>query len=411
RCTYCIVPYVRGNEISRRPEAIVTEVARLGMEGFKEITLLGQNVDSYGDDLSPESSLAELMHLLDPVPGIERIRFMTSHPADMTDALVDAVATLPKVCEYIHLPLQAGNDRVLRFMARGYTMERYAALADQIRRKVPGVALTSDLIVGFPGETEEEFLDSVAAVKRFNFDMVNTAAYSPRKGTPAARMKGQLPEAEKMARLSYLNQVVQETARAINGALIGQVQEVLVERPNPKQPEQMTGRTRTNKIVHLIGDCQVGDIVQVTISGASPWSLRGEIVAVPQLILAYTVVAGPSDTLSIHGIEAYGLHGVAPEERVLGQRFVVDLDLEMDLSLAGKSDDLADTLSYVDVVQSVQSVVGGQSCQLIEALAERVAAEILQFAIVGSVVVRLHKPHIPVAGFSGAVSVSICRRR
>lgn len=278
RCTYCIVPYVRGGEISRRPEDIVAEVTRLGQEGFKEITLLGQNIDSYGDDLTPASSLAELLHLLDPIPGIERIRFLTSHPADLTDELIEAVATLPKVCEYIHLPIQAGNDRILRFMARGYTVDKYAALVDKIRARIPNVALTTDLIVGFPGETEEEFLDTVEVVKRFRFDLSNTAAYSIRKGTPAARMKDQVPDEEKMARLNILNGVVRETCREINAALVGTVQEVLVEKPNPRQEGQMTGRSRTNKIVHIDGDCEPGQTVRVLITGASPWSLRGELV-------------------------------------------------------------------------------------------------------------------------------------
>jgi tRNA-2-methylthio-N6-dimethylallyladenosine synthase len=280
RCTYCIVPYVRGNEISRRPAAILAEVQRLGQEGFKEITLLGQNIDSYGDDLDPQSSLAELLHLIHPVEGIDRIRFLTSHPADLTSALIDAVATLPKVCEYLNLPLQAGNDRILRFMARGYTVEKYASLVDEIRRKIPNVGLTTDLIVGFPGETEAEFLDTVEAVKRFRFDMVNSAAYSIRKGTPAGRMADQVPEAEKTARLAYLNQVVQETMREINAGLVASVQEVLVEKPNPKTPGQMTGRTRSNKIVHLVGEARLGETVMATITGASAWSLQGDIVRV-----------------------------------------------------------------------------------------------------------------------------------
>jgi tRNA-2-methylthio-N6-dimethylallyladenosine synthase len=280
RCTYCIVPYVRGDEVSRRPEHIVAEVQRLGAEGFKEVTLLGQNIDSYGDDLDPPSSLAELLQRLDPVAGIERIRFWTSHPADMTQDLIDAVATLPKVMEYINLPLQSGNDRILRFMARGYTVERYAALVDAIRRRIPGVALTTDLIVGFPGETEAEFLDTVEAVRRFRFDLANTFIYSTRKGTPAARMADQVPEAEKTARLTHLNQVVQEVARSINHDLIGTLQEVMVEKPNPMQPDQMTGRTRTFKIVHLVGEAQPGDIVYARITGASAWSLKGDIVPV-----------------------------------------------------------------------------------------------------------------------------------
>jgi tRNA-2-methylthio-N6-dimethylallyladenosine synthase len=280
RCTYCIVPYVRGNEISRRPEAILAEVQGLAREGFKEITLLGQNIDSYGDDLDPPSSLAELLHLLHPVEGIERIRFLTSHPADMTPALIDAVATLPKVCEYMYLPLQAGNDRILRMMARGYTVDRYASLVEAVRQKVPGVSLNTDVIVGFPGETESEFLDTVAAVKRFRFDVCNTAAYSIRKGTPAGRMEDQIPEAEKMARLAYLNEVVQEIRRANNAAMIDTLQEVLVEGPNPKQPEQLTGRTRCYKIVHLSGAARTGEVVMARITGASAWSLRGDIVPV-----------------------------------------------------------------------------------------------------------------------------------
>lgn len=273
-CSYCIVPTVRGKEISRQPEAIVEEVRALVHDGYKEVTLLGQTVNSYGRDIG--TSLAELMVKIDRT-GIQRLKFVTSHPLFMTKDLIEAVHQLPSACEYFHLPIQAGNNEVLRRMRRGYTVERYAKIRDEILSRMPEATLTTDLIVGFPGETEEQFLDTCEVVRQFQFDVSNTASYSPREGTEGAKWDNQIPEEEKHRRLLHLNQVVEEVARAKNSQLVGTVQEVLIEGPNPKFPDQWTGRTRGHKLVHFpMQGGQPGDLVPVTITRATPWSLLGE---------------------------------------------------------------------------------------------------------------------------------------
>lgn len=277
-CTFCIVPYTRGQQQSRTPYAIKEEVKKVAAEGFKEITLLGQNINTYGWDLDPATSLGQLMHDIHDVDGIERIRFLTSHPINMRDDLIDAIADLPKVCEFLHLPLQAGDDAVLKRMRRNHTVEFYAELVDKIRSKIPDIVLTSDFIVGYPGETEEQFMGTVDSVRRFKFDTSMTAAYSPRPKTPAAMFKDQVPEEEKKRRLHHLNQVVREVALQQNRRHLGSVQEVMIESHDPVR-NNLKGRTRGNKIVHFEGQPRlVGQIVPVKIFDVTPNTLRGRMI-------------------------------------------------------------------------------------------------------------------------------------
>jgi len=273
-CTFCIVPYVRGRERSVPPEAVAAEVAGLAAQGYREVTLLGQNVDSYGHDLTPRRDLADLLRWIHDTDGIDRIRFTTSHPRDMTLRLIRTVAELPKVCEHIHLPVQAGDDRVLRRMHRAYTTSQYRATIDAIRAAMPEASVTTDVIVGFPGETDEEFEGTVRLVNEVRFDAVNTAIYSPREGTPAAGYPDQVPEEAKRRRLQALNALVARIAAEVNRRLLGRRQEVLVEGPGTRGG--LVGRTRTNKVVVLDGaDGLIGRTVPVEITSAGSWVLRG----------------------------------------------------------------------------------------------------------------------------------------
>ncbi|MFN8577760.1 MAG: tRNA (N6-isopentenyl adenosine(37)-C2)-methylthiotransferase MiaB [Candidatus Sericytochromatia bacterium] len=277
-CTYCIVPYVRGHEVSRPVDSIIREVETAAIEGYKEITLLGQIIDLYGRDLKPRTSLDELLYKVSAVKGIERIRFLTSHPKYMTKSIVDAVAELPNLCEYFHLPLQAGNDEMLKAMNRHNNLEEYDELVNYIRLKVPNAVLTTDFIVGFPGETEEQFLDTVNTCIKYEFDGANTAAFSPRPGTPAATMEGQLPEEEKNKRLNHLNRVLNEISKKKNIEAIGRVESVLVEGFNEKKGNYF-GRTRGNKNIHFNGDDSlIGQIVDVKVTDATSSSLRGDVL-------------------------------------------------------------------------------------------------------------------------------------
>ncbi|MBF2053675.1 MAG: tRNA (N6-isopentenyl adenosine(37)-C2)-methylthiotransferase MiaB [Candidatus Sericytochromatia bacterium] len=277
-CTFCIVPYTRGQQQSRTPEAVAEEIRKVAAEGYKEITLLGQNINTYGWDLEPATSLGQLLHYIHDIDGIERIRFLTSHPVNMRDDLIDAMAELPKVCEFLHLPLQAGNDEVLKRMRRNHTVEFYAEWVEKIRAKVPDMVLTSDFIVGYPGETEEQFLDTVESVRRFAFDSANTASYSPRPRTPAAMFKDQVDEAVKKERLNHLNQVVREVALQQNRRHLGSIQEVMVESYDEKRGN-LKGRTRGNKIVHFEGNPRlIGQIVQIKVMDVTPNSLRGRML-------------------------------------------------------------------------------------------------------------------------------------
>jgi tRNA-2-methylthio-N6-dimethylallyladenosine synthase len=273
-CTFCIVPYVRGRERSVPPDVVVDEVAGLAAHGYREVTLLGQNVDSYGHDLAPRRDLADLLRVVHEVEGIERIRFTTSHPRDMTLKLIQTVAELPKVCEHIHLPVQAGDDRVLRRMHRAYTTAQYRATIDAIRAAMPQASVTSDMIVGFPGETDEEFEGTIRLVNDIRFDVVNTAIYSPREGTPAAGYPDQVPEGAKRRRLQGLNALVERIASEVNQSLVGTSQEVLVEGIGRRGG--VVGRTRTNKVVTADGEPDlIGRTVPVVITSAGSWVLRG----------------------------------------------------------------------------------------------------------------------------------------
>jgi tRNA-2-methylthio-N6-dimethylallyladenosine synthase len=278
-CTYCIVPYVRGNEVSRPVDSIITEVETAALDGYKEITLLGQIIDLYGRDLKPRTSLDELLYKVSAVKGIERIRFLTSHPKYMSKSIVDAVAELPNLCEYFHLPLQAGNNDILKSMNRHNNLEEYDELVNYIRLKVPNAVLTTDFIVGFPGETEEQFLDTINTCIKYEFDGANTAAFSPRPGTPAADMEGQISEEEKNKRLNHLNRVLKEISKKKNLEAIGRIESVLVEGFNEKKGNYF-GRTRGNKNIHFNGDeSLIGQIVDVKVTDATASSLRGDVLS------------------------------------------------------------------------------------------------------------------------------------
>lgn len=277
-CTYCIVPYVRGRERSRALSDIVDEVRSLAAEGYQEITLLGQNVNSYGKG-TPDT-FAALLQALDDIPGLLRIRYMTSHPRDMDDAVIAAVAKSKHITTHFHLPIQAGNNEILRQMNRGYTREEYLELVRKVRAAVPDAVLTTDLIVGFPGETEEMFADTVALVEEVGFDASYTFLYSSRSGTPAAEMKEQVPLAVKKERLQRLLTSQEKVALACNEKLLHTCQEILVEGPSKTNPKQWCGRTRGNKLVlwpYQEGQ-KPGDLIQVRIIKAQTWILKGESV-------------------------------------------------------------------------------------------------------------------------------------
>ncbi|HXG42641.1 MAG TPA: tRNA (N6-isopentenyl adenosine(37)-C2)-methylthiotransferase MiaB [Dehalococcoidia bacterium] len=275
-CTYCIVPYRRGRERSRPIQDVQREVRYLCSRGVREVTLLGQTVEAYGHDLPDRPDLGDLMAAIYDTPGLERIRFLTSYPRDMTERIVRRVAELPKVCEFFNIPVQSGDDAVLARMRRGYTVAEYLEKIDLIRGLVPGAAITTDVIVGFCGETEEEFQHTLDLLARVRFDKVHVAAYSPRPGTIAwRRMEDDVPHHEKMRRLRAVEELQEGIARQINEALVGTVQEVLVE---GERGGKLYGRTRTNKLVHFPGPARPGELVPVRIERASPWSLQGEIV-------------------------------------------------------------------------------------------------------------------------------------
>lgn len=274
-CTYCIVPYVRGREKSRTPEAIVEEIEALARDGYKEVTLLGQNVNSYGKELPEKPTFAQLLQRVNAIDGIERIRFMTSHPRDAGDELIAAMATLPKVCKHLHLPLQAGSDGILARMNRGYTAEHYLGIVGKLRQAVPDIALTTDLIVGFPGETEADFQDTLAVVRQVRFDSAFTFMYSPRKGTPAASMEGQLSSAVKKDRLQRLMEIQNQISLDCNRVLVGTGQQLLVEECHQGICK---GRTSGNKLVFFACDKDLsGQLVDVQITAAKTWSLTGEL--------------------------------------------------------------------------------------------------------------------------------------
>jgi tRNA-2-methylthio-N6-dimethylallyladenosine synthase len=277
KCAYCIVPAVRGREQSRRPGEILAEVEQLARDGVREITLLGQNVNSYGRDLLPalRTDFGELLRACDAVDGIERIRFTSPHPKDFRRPVIEAMSECSAVCEHAHLPLQSGSTRILKAMRRTYSRERYLRLADEMREAIPDLALTTDLIVGFPGEAEEDFEQTVTAVEEVDYDSAFTFVFSPRQGTEAATMPGQVPEEIKRKRIEQLVEVVQRVAERRNRERIGRVEEVLVEGPSRTDDRVLRGRTRRNTTVNFTGAAQPGELVPVEIDGATSTTLRG----------------------------------------------------------------------------------------------------------------------------------------
>ncbi|HUJ56403.1 MAG TPA: tRNA (N6-isopentenyl adenosine(37)-C2)-methylthiotransferase MiaB [Gaiellaceae bacterium] len=276
-CAYCIVPAVRGREISRRPGEILAEVERLAAAGVREVTLLGQNVNSYGRDVG--SSFAELLRAVDAVDGIERIRFTSPHPKDFRQDVIEAMADCPAVCEHAHLPLQSGSTRVLKAMRRTYSRERYLQLVAELRAAIPDLALTTDVIVGFPGETDDEFRETLEVVEEVGFDGAFTFVYSPRAGTEAAARDDQVPDEEKRARIERLVELVQRVAAERNAGRVGRVEEVLVEGPSRTEPDLLRGRTRRNTTVNFAGSAAPGELVPVTIEAATSTTLRGNRLA------------------------------------------------------------------------------------------------------------------------------------
>ena len=281
-CTYCIVPYTRGRERSRTPEIIIKEAKQALNEGFKEITLLGQNVDSYGKDFKDKNyRLADLLRELNDIDGQFRIRFVTSYPTDITDELIDTVVELDKVCEYFHIPMQSGSSEVLKRMNRRYDRETYKKIVEKVRSKVPDVTITSDFIAGFPGETEAQFEETLSAIDEFELDYSNTAAYSPREKTVAARWVDEfIDEDTKTERLARLNEKVRENCLKSNQKYVGRTLEVLIENfENHKGKNVITGRTRNNKIVHIPCDSdRTGEFLNAKITGTKTWYLQGELV-------------------------------------------------------------------------------------------------------------------------------------
>ena len=273
-CTYCIVPYRRGRERSRPMAEIQHEVATLVRQGVREVTLLGQTVEAYGHDLPDRPDLGDLMRLIHPLPGLQRIRFLTSYPRDMTERIMEAVAELPKVCESFSLPVQSGDDDVLAQMRRGYTVQEYREKVGRVRELMPHVSISTDLIVGFPGETGEQFESSYRLLEELRFDKVHVAAYSPRPGTIAwRRMDDDVPQDEKKRRLQAVEALQEQIATTINARLMDTVQDVLVEEI---RDGRATGRNRGNKLVHFDSDAPIGDLVAVRITRTRPWSLQGE---------------------------------------------------------------------------------------------------------------------------------------
>ena len=273
-CSYCIVPSVRGREVSRRPGEILAEVTRLAGEGVREVTLLGQNVNSYGRDLG--NSFAELLRAVDAVEGIERIRFTSPHPKDFRREVIAAMADCEAVCEHAHLPLQSGSTRLLKAMRRTYSRERYLRLVDDLRAGIPDLALTTDIIVGFPGETERDFEETLEVVAEVGYDGAFTFVYSPRQGTEAAMSPHQVPGHVKQGRIERLVEVVQNVALVRNRERIGRVEEVLVEGPSRTDPALLRGRTRRNTTVNFSGTSAPGTLVDVRIDDATSTTLKGE---------------------------------------------------------------------------------------------------------------------------------------
>ena len=281
-CTFCIVPYTRGEEVSRPFGDVLTEVAGLADQGVKEVTLLGQNVNAYRGVMDGSSEIADLAMLIEyiaEIPGIERIRYTTSHPREMTQRLIDTYAKVPKLVSHLHLPVQAGSDQVLAAMKRGYTGLEYKSLIRKLRAARPDISMSSDFIVGFPGETEEDFEKTMKLIEDVGFDTSFSFVYSPRPGTPAVELADTTPQDVKLKRLMRLQKRIEDQAQAISQAMVGTVQRVLVEGPSKKDPNELAGRTDNNRVVNFVGNPRlVHQFVDVTITSALPHSLRGEIV-------------------------------------------------------------------------------------------------------------------------------------
>ncbi len=287
-CTFCVVPYTRGEEVSRPLADVLSEVAHLASEGVKEVTLLGQNVNAYRGDMGEGDSSAELadfallLELVSDVPGIERIRYTTSHPREFTPRLIEAYARLPKLASYLHLPVQSGSDRILSAMKRGYTVLEYKSIVRKIREIRPDISLSSDFIIGFPGETEADFEATMKLIEEVGFDASFSFVYSPRPGTPAASLPDDTPHDAKMLRLYRLQERINAQAAAISESMVGSVQRVLVEGPSKKDVNELMGRTENNRIVNFPAPSRlIGHFVDVAITRALPHSLRGEVVVQP----------------------------------------------------------------------------------------------------------------------------------
>jgi len=291
RCSYCVVPAVRGKEQSRSPDAIKQEIRKLAKNNFREITLLGQNIDAYGRDLPgttkdgrKENTLTDLLHYIHDVDGIRRIRFATSHPRYFSKRLITACYELDKVCEHFHIPFQSGNDEILKLMARGYTINKYKRIIENIRTLMPNASITADAIVAFPGETEQQYRDTLKLISEIGFDQVNTAAYSPRPNTPAAIWNNQITEEVKKARLKEINELVETTARIRNKRYLNNNESVLIEGLNPKNTSQIMGRTRTNRLTfveiprNIDFNYSLGDEINVKINETRSFSLTGELI-------------------------------------------------------------------------------------------------------------------------------------
>ncbi|QJA08513.1 tRNA (N6-isopentenyl adenosine(37)-C2)-methylthiotransferase MiaB [Romboutsia sp. CE17] len=277
-CTYCIVPYTRGRERSRTPEDIINEIKELVANGTKEVTLLGQNVDSYGKTLENPMTFAELLRMVNEIEGLERIRFMTSHPKDISDDVIYAIRDCDKVCEFLHLPVQCGSSSLLKVMNRHYTKEQYLNIIDKAKKEVPEIAFSTDLMIGFPGETEEDLLDTIDVVEKVRYDSAFTFIYSKRKGTPAAEMENQIPEDVKHERFNRVLEKVNKITGEINQSYLGKTVEILVEGKSKTDDNRFMGRTRQNKLVNFDAKSEnlVGKLINVQITDATGFSLIGK---------------------------------------------------------------------------------------------------------------------------------------
>ncbi len=277
-CSYCNVPYVRGREVSRPRKDILREIEELAQKGYKEVTLLGQNVNSYGKESREKVDFADLLGFVDQIEGLRRIRFTTSHPKDLSDKLIEKMAELDKVCEHLHLPVQSGSNKILSGMKRGYTREDYQNLVDKLRQAIPEIALTTDIIVGFPGEEEKDFQDTLELVETVGFDGAFTFCYSSLKGTEAAQLEERIPEETSGQRLRRLIELQQKILLRKNESLVGKEVEIMVEEISKKSSDELQGRTRTNKMVVFKGRKElIGNIMSVKIVASGCWALRGEV--------------------------------------------------------------------------------------------------------------------------------------